>query len=478
MNKEKEKIFVIGAGASGLSSAWSALLSSDSLDIRIIEKSSRVGGLCSYIDWNNHKIDIGPHRLSPNLEEVKRVAEHLLGPKLTVQKSQHGVIINGKIFQFPPRIIDWLNLFGFYFLSRCFFSFIFTKFIWIINRFKRDSFESIMKYTFGSFFYSKIIYPMAEKVWCNPKQIDHSFAELRFGHITPNRVFIESIKKIRKFNPDVFLYPKGGFHKLFESMATEIQQLGGVVSTDSSLYKVNIQNNLIHSLIIKEKNGSQTSYKVKSVMSSIPVNELIKTFEWSDEKLNDLKKLCAQLNFRSMILVAIEHTEYKNLPYRVIIAPEQDYIFNRVFDQGLYDESTVSKKKSIYVADITCEFMSGLYSESDESIISKVIQDLEKLNLYDQKKFSAAKVVRIPYSYVVPDEVSRKAMYEIRHILKDIKNLKLTGRFSIGEYDNSDYAIQNGLTMGRLLTGKITELDYVLNSKGSFHFHDHNHIVG
>jgi len=35
------------------------------------------------------------------------------------------------------------------------------------------------------------------------------------------------------------------------------------------------------------------------------------------------------------------------------------------------------------------------------------------------------------------------------------------GRFATGEYDNSDYAIDHGLALGALMTGKYTKLEYL-----------------
>ena len=52
---------------------------------------------------------------------------------------------------------------------------------------------------------------------------------------------------------------------------------------------------------------------------------------------------------------------------------------------------------------------------------------------------------------MVPDINSRYILKDIIDKLSNIENLDLLGRFSIGEYDNSDYAIQNAIDYKKYL---------------------------
>ena len=48
----------------------------------------------------------------------------------------------------------------------------------------------------------------------------------------------------------------------------------------------------------------------------------------------------------------------------------------------------------------------------------------------------------------------------IRKELEKIDNLHLLGRFGVGDYDNSDYAILNGLNLSDYLSSKISKIEY------------------
>ena len=56
---KKGKIFVIGAGPTGLVSSWK--LSENKREVYLFESSNRVGGLCASWQWNGFTLDIGPH---------------------------------------------------------------------------------------------------------------------------------------------------------------------------------------------------------------------------------------------------------------------------------------------------------------------------------------------------------------------------------------------------------------------------------
>jgi hypothetical protein len=93
--------------------------------------------------------------------------------------------------------------------------------------------------------------------------------------------------------------------------------------------------------------------------------------------------------------------------------------------------------------------------------VELVRRDLARLPYIDVSRISDATVRRVPHAYVVPDVDTRQAMFAVLHRLKAISNLILLGRFSVGEYDNSDYAIDHGLRVGAMLSGRVSQLRYL-----------------
>ena len=65
---KKNSALILGAGPTGLITAWRLL---QGWDVRIIEKNSNIGGLCR--SWNkNFILDTGPHIFHTSDESLKK----------------------------------------------------------------------------------------------------------------------------------------------------------------------------------------------------------------------------------------------------------------------------------------------------------------------------------------------------------------------------------------------------------------------
>ena len=161
----------------------------------------------------------------------------------------------------------------------------------------------------------------------------------------------------------------------------------------------------------------------------------------------------------------MKFNQNQTLPYRTLIFPEKEFIFNRIFEQNLYSRNTIEDNKSVIVADITFDKNSEFYST--DKIKEIVKEQIGKLNYINIDKLESIKVELIEHAYVSPEEQTRKNFQLIEKKLNEIENLELIGRFGVGEYDNSDYAILNGLNLSDYLTSKISKIEYDLIKSGS-----------
>ena len=195
------------------------------------------------------------------------------------------------------------------------------------------------------------------------------------------------------------------------------------------------------------------------MVATVPLTVLVRLLRGFDTRR--LEEKLAKIKYRSMLLAAFEFDQPRTLPYRTLIFPEADFRFNRLFEQNEYSRETVSAGRSVVVADITMPHGDARFREADATILSGVETDLRRLRYVATGHITDRLVKRLEYAYSVPDLESRRAMAEVLHEVKPISNLHLLGRFAVGEYDNSDYAIDNGLHCGALLTGRISRLEYL-----------------
>ena len=67
----KKKAIILGAGPSGLVSAWKLL--ERNWEVEIYEKLSIPGGMCRSWEWNSHTVDTGPHIFHTDNQSLKDI---------------------------------------------------------------------------------------------------------------------------------------------------------------------------------------------------------------------------------------------------------------------------------------------------------------------------------------------------------------------------------------------------------------------
>lgn len=450
------KNIILGGGPTGIGIAIG--LTNKNVENRntiLIEKSSRLGGLAGSFDSSGDKIDYGPHRLAPTIKEIVKIAKETCGEDLLENQSEHGVYINNKLYKFPPRILDWVNAKSFIFLVKTALSFILNIFNFFSE--KKTDFENILVNKFGRYFYNNIIEPMATKVWGNSKKLDPYFVKKRFSQLNPTEFLIKKIKNRRDLNPDNFYYPKYGFQQLWDNIYKK--KLKNKIEFKFKTYPISIninKNNFIDEIKFNNERIILGDISDYIVSSTIPVSELIKCIKNFDK--NILEKNLKDLELRSMLLFYAKLDQPRTLPYRTIIFPQKDIIFNRIFEQNLYSPSTVEQGKSLIVADITFDLKTS--EKEIEFMIEKAKNDIEKLNFINKDKIISINTKYIKYAYVSPTENSQRAFVNLEEELSKIKNLRLLGRFGVGEYDNSDYALESGINLAKFILNEVKSEKY------------------
>ncbi|PYM38677.1 MAG: hypothetical protein DME17_03555 [Candidatus Rokuibacteriota bacterium] len=454
------RIVILGAGATGLGTGLGLALHGYEGQVLLVERKTTPGGLAGSFRWKSHTVDHGPHRLSPNITRVRVMAEELLGPDCLIKKSQHGVQFRGKLYQFPPRVIDWITPLSLWHAVAFAWSFLAAQLGWITWRFSSDTFETTVVRKFGRRFYEHIAAPMAEKVWTDPGEIDPAFVNQRFAQVHPREVLKRLLFPKQELNPSIFYYPRGGYQQLWDSIAAYLVREGQTVLYESEPTRLEVERDRIVRITVAGPDGERTVEGPDlTVVSTLPIASLVGLLAGFDTAA--LREHVQGIKIRSMILVLFEFDLPRALPYRTLIFPERTTCFNRLFEQNEYSRETVAAGRSVVVADVTVPRGDPRLEKSDDDLIAMVRADLAKLPYVRLDRVTDAAVKRVEFAYVVPDLGTRRHIYYAHHELKRIANLVLVGRFAVGEYDNSDYAIDNSITLGAMLSGRIPKLEYL-----------------
>ena len=101
-SRKTERIAVLGAGISGLSTAW--LLKRRGIDVRLLEASDHVGGLARSFEWHGLKCDIAPHRFFTNDPEILSAFLDLV--PMSSHKRNSRIFMAGHVIRDPINPIE------------------------------------------------------------------------------------------------------------------------------------------------------------------------------------------------------------------------------------------------------------------------------------------------------------------------------------------------------------------------------------
>ena len=129
-NKSKKKIIILGAGATGLSAGLRLI--DKKYDVIILEKAEHPGGLAKTITRGEYRLDIGPHHLfSQNEDILKEIIDLFEKDELAIFNRDARLYFHDRYLDYPLTAKNVLFHMGFKNAFLCS-----TSYIWaVVKRF-------------------------------------------------------------------------------------------------------------------------------------------------------------------------------------------------------------------------------------------------------------------------------------------------------------------------------------------------------
>ena len=253
------KIFVIGAGPTGLVSSWR--LSENKKEVHLFEASNKVGGLCASWEWNNFILDVGPHIFHTPDKNLEKFWKHEFGDLLEEGKYYCGNIKGKNFDEFHPYPLSWEQISNY---SKKLREKIVNEIISIDSYKKakaanyKDYMDAQVGPTLRSMFFEK--YP--KKIWgIDPNKMTADWAPKR-------------IKFREKISPFYFnewsAVSKKGTGAIYSRIAEKIKLFGGKISFHKRVVSFTTSNKLITEINFSD-NTKQIVSPEDIIISSIPI---------------------------------------------------------------------------------------------------------------------------------------------------------------------------------------------------------------
>lgn len=303
----KKQVIILGAGISGLSTAW--FLKKKGFDVLILEKENKPGGVIQTETIQGYLCENGPNTVMFNRPGIQKLIKdlalenHLLFPSNTVKKRY--ILLKNKLVKVPSNPLQFLTT-----KAISVFGKLRSAFEIFIPRLPAGKDETVKDFTtrrFGNELYEKIINPFVTGIYAgNPATLSTKYGfkmlhELEQEHGSVIKGLIHKTKKHKnqKDKVSIFSFKQG--------MSTLIQTLEYKLS-EHILYGVDI------SKIKFIENQAEVHYVKEGQDYKVSGDELVSTIP--AYALSDLiKPLHTQtadtLNSIPYVPIAVVHLGYK-----------------------------------------------------------------------------------------------------------------------------------------------------------------------
>lgn len=411
---KKGKIFVIGAGPTGLVSSWR--LSENKRDVQIFEASKQVGGLCASWEWNNFILDVGPHIFHTPDNNLKKFWKNEFGDLLEEGKYYCGNIKGKNFDEFHSYPLSWEQI---------------SKYpqdlrekiineITSIDNSKKAKASNYKEYidaqvgpTLRSMFFEK--YPM--KIWgINPNEMTADWAPKR----------IQFREKISPFYLNEWsAVSKKGTGAIYSRIAEKIINFGGKINFNKRVISFTTSGKLIKEINFSDKT-KQIVEPQDIIISSIPITILSKFFNYN-----------SKLSFRGVRLgyFLINKDNLLTKGRNWLYFDSEDLLFNRITEPKTMSKSLGVPNKTIIVTE-TC------YSKNDEldrlssnEFLKKIYNDLKKVFHLNDRNLLDCLSHKEDFVYPVQTSGYQKELAKTRSVIGQFDQL-----YSLGTGGDFNYA--------------------------------------
>ncbi len=438
----EKKAIVIGAGITGLATAWN--LVRDGYEVTIIEKADEAGGMAGTIDWDGWKFDYGVHSFhSKHQDIIKFLTEELPGEFLE-RKIAVKLYIFGKLMNYPivgAQVFSSLSgveavLAGIDFVIARIKAYLFgikeTEYLdeWIIRR-------------FGERLYKAYFKPYIERIQKKDiKFLSSDIGKKKIPIFSIRQYLLREITRNKVIHPDEKIlfhtyYCRGGFGKICEYFMEDCQQKRKLnVKLGQKIRNIALEGNRITRIETEDEN-----YVTKDtlVISTIPLEGLFEVMECVD----DLKQQSRKLEYTSarFLLVklrreSVSHTNWTNFN-------GEEFVFNRVSEHRFDGFEMVPEKGH---SSLTFEFPLNKGDEcwnmSDKELFEKILPAYDKI--YPLKKEDVIDLKSLWIDYATPRMTIgyNDILNSLFSFTMNVENLFCIGRQGVFSYMNADQCIR------------------------------------
>lgn len=523
MDKDRKKEAVmIGAGPAGLTAAYELLKRTDIRPV-VLEATDAVGGISQTVKFKGNRMDIGGHRFFSKNDAVMRwwcdvmpmqgapAKDDILlgnidkplekgGPNPEVadrvmlyRNRVSRIFFLRKFFDYPIslKFSTFANM-GFWRTVKSGFGYIYSQ----MSKRKEDSLENFYINRFGKPLYQLFFEGYTEKVWgIHPSKLGADWGSQRVKGLSVFAILKDALTKPFR-NDDMaqkgvetslieqFIYPKLGPGQLWETVAGEVEKMGGDVKMHSEVKSINIDNGRVISVGVATADGGINEVPCDYLLSTMPLKDLVAALRGIDVP-TDVRLVADTLPYRDFITVGLlldsmkikNKTKIKTYAGRVpdtwIYVQERDVKVGRLQVFNNWSPYMVKDyENNIFIGlEYFCNEGDELWNMSDDDFIEMAVKELVTIDVIEREAVLDAVRVKVKKAY----PAYHGSYYEldrVRKFLDGIENLYCLGRNGQHRYNNMDHSMMTAMVAVDNISKGITDKSNIWNVNTETEYHE------
>lgn len=522
MEKDKKHAVIIGAGPAGLTAAHEILKKTEIIP-RIFEATDAIGGISQTVKYKGNRMDIGGHRFFSKSDEIMKWWCRMMPMQGAMSKDD--ILLNcddkplqngGPNPETEDRVMLYRNRVSRIFFLRKFFDYpISLKFstfanmgLWRtlksgvgylysqVSKRKEDSLENFYINRFGKPLYQLFFEGYTEKVWgIHPSKLGADWGSQRVKGLSVFAILKDALTKPFR-NDDVsqksvetslieqFIYPKYGPGQLWETVASDVVEMGGEVNMQHEIKQVNVENNRVVSVDALDSKGNLVNIPCDYLLSTMPLKDLVAALRGIDVPA-EVARVAEELPYRDFITVGLlldsmkikNKTKIKTYADRVpdtwIYVQERDVKVGRLQIFNNWSPYMVDdyKNKMFVGLEYFCNENDKMWSMSDDDFIAMAIDELVKIDVIEKNAVVDAVRVKVKKAYPAYHG-SYYELDKVRGFLNNIENLYCLGRNGQHRYNNMDHSMMTAMVAVENIVNGNADKTNVWNVNTETEYHE------
>jgi predicted dehydrogenase/protoporphyrinogen oxidase len=432
---------ILGGGPAGLTAAY--VFGRRGRPAAVFEADGSVGGIAKTIEFNGFRFDLGGHRFFTKLGPVQRLWEKMMGDEFLTRPRLSRIYYSGKFFSYPITAKDVVSRLGLIESTRCALSYLMAA---RHRRSDAETFEEWVTSRFGRRLYEAFFRSYTEKVWGIPgTEIRSLWAAQRIKNFSLGKAMLSLLGLRREHVTTLieeFRYPRLGPGQMWEAFAAHAEDTGVEIRLNHRCVSVKHSEGRAESVVLRQ-NGDVFEYPVDSVISSIPLSELVLSLDPPPPA--EVQEAAKKLRYRDLALVALMSTEEEPFPDNWIYLHDPETRAGRVQNFGAWSEDMVKPGMTCLGVEYFCFQGDDIWEMSDADAVELATSELARIGLIDPSKVVDGVKVLVPRAYPMYDANFEEAVATIRSYLGGFQNVETCGRNGLHRYNNQDHSMWTAL---------------------------------